>query len=159
MPRRLTRLLALAALPGALSACDAPAPRADAARDFPAVDTPAPFDQTPIEDIGAAHVDAGAIDLAADTRPTCAVDAPTACPPTPPRFADVEPIIQARCINCHYGAIGGPWPLIGYDHVADWQDTIRDQILACSMPPADAGALSDDERDAILVWLRCGLPR
>ncbi len=171
MPRRLARLLALAALPGALSACDTPAPPADvgspavdAARDVPAVDAPAPLDHPPVDDDATSPMDASVPDATTDATTTdlgttCAVDAPTSCPPAPPRFGDVEPIIQARCINCHYGAIGGPWPLIGYEHVADWQDTIRDQLLNCSMPPADAGALTDDERNAILVWLRCGLPR
>jgi hypothetical protein len=53
----------------------------------------------------------------------------------------------------------GPWPLTSYEHVANWQDIIRGAMLACTMPPADAGNLmTNDERMAILVWIRCALP-
>ena len=117
-------------------------------------------------DVGSDASDASALptDAAprADIVVACSVRAPTECPDPAPRYADVSPIFTARCITCHNGVPNGPWPLIGYDHVADWQDTIRDELLRCSMPPPDAGAsavLPDDERMAILVWLRCGLPR
>ena len=38
-------------------------------------------------------------------------------------------------------------------------DVIRDELLTCSMPPADSNdALPPEERDTILVWIRCGFP-
>jgi hypothetical protein len=90
----------------------------------------------------------------------CSVPAPTACPDPAPRYADVAPIFERRCVICHAGAPGGPWSLADYGHVADWQDTIRANLRDCSMPPPDAGVpMMLEERVAILTWIRCGLPR
>jgi hypothetical protein len=87
------------------------------------------------------------------------VPAPTACPEPAPRYADVAPIFQQRCVICHSGW-EGPWPLNDYGHVADWQDSIRTNLLDCSMPPPDAGIpITVEERVAILTWIRCGLPK
>jgi len=87
----------------------------------------------------------------------CTVKAPTVCPDPPPHYPDIEPIIQQKCVSCHQGLPGGNWPLLQYSHVADWQDVIRAQMLACTMPPPDAGVpMSDEEREAILTWILCG---
>lgn len=92
--------------------------------------------------------------------PSCSVPIPTSCPDPAPRYADVSPIFESRCVTCHAGAPGGPWSLEGYGHVADWQDSIREELRYCSMPPADAGVpMTTEERVAILTWIRCGLPR
>jgi len=93
--------------------------------------------------------------------PLCSVSAPTSCPSPAPRFADVRPIIQQTCAGpCHSGTDpAGPWPLTDYEHVADWADVVRADLLDCSMPPADAGVtLSAENRLFILNWLRCGYP-
>ena len=90
----------------------------------------------------------------------CSVPAPTACPEPAPRYADVAPIFEQRCVVCHAGAPGGPWSLSDYGHVAEWQDTIRSNLRDCSMPPPDAGLpMTLEERLAMLTWIRCGLPR
>lgn len=106
--------------------------------------------------------DAGPSDGVGDSSlvdPSCMVQAPTSCPSPAPTYEDVTPIFEARCIICHSGAIDGPWPLTAYEHVADWQDAIRAELLDCSMPPPDAGVpITKDERLAILNWIRCGLP-
>ncbi|MET0795020.1 MAG: cytochrome c [Polyangiaceae bacterium] len=87
----------------------------------------------------------------------CKVQAPTACPDPATRYADVVDIFRSKCVSCHYGAAGGPWPLTTYEDASDWKDTIRDDLLDCSMPPPDAGVeLSDQDRRAILTWVRCG---
>jgi hypothetical protein len=100
-------------------------------------------------------------DAGADApAPHCSVTAPTECPDPAPAWADVEPLFDGRCTSCHSGADGQPWPLTDYDHVASWGPEIRGQLLDCSMPPLDAGVpLVDDERLAILTWIRCGMPR
>ncbi|HEX2659890.1 MAG TPA: c-type cytochrome [Polyangia bacterium] len=90
---------------------------------------------------------------------TCTAVAPRACAvEPPPRYAEIASIVQARCVSCHDGADPlGPWPLTTYDDVADWNDTIRDELVACTMPPADSGmTIPDEERQALLMWLRCG---
>ncbi|MEO8919200.1 MAG: hypothetical protein ABI488_17390 [Polyangiaceae bacterium] len=88
----------------------------------------------------------------------CTVKAPTACPDPPLTYPDVAPLFQSKCVSaCHNGTPNGPWPLDAYQDAADWQDTIRDDLLDCSMPPADSGvAVSDEDRVAILTWVRCG---
>jgi hypothetical protein len=89
---------------------------------------------------------------------TCTITAPTTCADPSPRYADVAPIIEARCAGpCHSGIPDGPWPLTDYSHVADWQDVVRADLLDCSMPPPGEGVvMSDAERTAILIWIRCG---
>jgi uncharacterized membrane protein len=89
----------------------------------------------------------------------CTVQAPTVCPDPAPHWADVAPIFESRCVECHNGMIGGPWPLMQYQHVADWQDLVRAHVLSCTMPPPDAGRpMTDEERTAILTWILCGFP-
>jgi len=89
----------------------------------------------------------------------CTIQPPTVCPDPMPHWPDVQPIFQQRCDQCHNGLPGGPWPLVQYQHVADWYDVVRAMLLDCSMPPPDAGVpMTDEERTAILTWLLCGFP-
>lgn len=101
-------------------------------------------------------------DAAMDAPPfVCSVEAPTVCPEPPPRWSDVNPIFQQRCVGCHYGMPGGPWPLLQYQHVADWYDVVRAHVLECTMPPVEflsAYPMTTDERIAILTWILCGIP-
>lgn len=90
----------------------------------------------------------------------CLVSPPTECPDPAPKYADVVPVLEQKCVTCHSGVAGGPWPLTDYDHVASWQNEIRGELVSCSMPPLDAGAhITEDERTLILTWLRCGAPQ
>src|SRR5437868_1867863 len=56
------------------------------------------------------------------TPSACSVPVPTTCPDPAPRYADVAPIFQQRCVTCHAGNPGGPWSLADYGPVSDWQD-------------------------------------
>jgi uncharacterized membrane protein len=90
----------------------------------------------------------------------CDVTLPTACTDHSLGYDDVAPIFEARCLGCHSGQPGGPWPLDAYEHAADWANEIRGQISACTMPPPDAGIdVPTKERDTLLMWVRCGAPR
>lgn len=90
----------------------------------------------------------------------CNVTAPNSCPSPAPTYADVAMIINRRCESCHSPRWTGPWPLDTYQDVADWQDTLRSNMLDCSMPPLDSGIpMTNEERLVILSWLRCGLPQ
>ncbi len=112
---------------------------------------------TPDHDSGS-HPDGSALDAAGPAE--CDVVAPTSCPEPKPTYADVEPIFQERCVGCHAGIPDGPWPLTDYGHVSAWFGEIRGAMLSCSMPPADAGIeMPTEERDLILLWIRCGFPR
>ena len=103
----------------------------------------------------------GACSPAGEGPPACGVVGPTECPSPPPLYADVAPIVGQRCAGpCHDGLLAeGPWPLTDYEHVADWADVIRGELLRCTMPPADSGVtMTLDERLALLTWIRCGHP-
>lgn len=88
----------------------------------------------------------------------CEVEAPTVCPDPPLTYADVEPIIERRCVECHDGT-PPEWPLTSYRHVADWNVEIRTEMLRCTMPPRDSGIeMPVEEREQILTWILCGFP-
>jgi uncharacterized membrane protein len=90
----------------------------------------------------------------------CDVTLPTSCSDRSLGYSAVAPIFERRCVGCHSGDPGGPWPLTSYEHVADWANEIRSQMSACTMPPVDAGiAMPPEEREKILVWVRCGAPK
>lgn len=87
----------------------------------------------------------------------CQPTAPTECPEPVPHFVDVAPIFEQRCASCHTGIKDAPWPLDNYEHVVDWASVIRDELLQCLIPPQDSGVeMTPEERQAILVWVRCG---
>ena len=101
----------------------------------------------------------GGVDAAPEPERECNIVAPTACEQPEPTYANVQPIFEERCIGCHSGEPGGPWPLTSYPHVAGWFAEIRAAMLTCAMPPADSGvSMPDAERDQVLAWLRCGYP-
>lgn len=88
----------------------------------------------------------------------CEVEAPTECPDPPLTYADVEPIIERRCVECHDG-VPPEWPLTSYRHVADWNVEIRTEMLRCTMPPRESGLeMPTEEREQILTWILCGFP-
>jgi uncharacterized membrane protein len=94
-------------------------------------------------------------------RPACLVEAPTQCPDSPPRYRDVAPIVAARCGSCHVATPdgSGPWPLDNYEDVAEWAGLIRQDVLNCSMPPADSDVrMTQNEALAIVTWIACGTP-
>ncbi len=94
-----------------------------------------------------------------EDAPACTGKLPTMCVAPRPTYADVAPIFGERCVTCHSGDPEGPWPLTSYEHVADWAETIRDDLRTCTMPPSDSGVeLAEIERQEILMWIRCGSP-
>lgn len=96
---------------------------------------------------------------APDAKVECSAVAPTACPEQLPTYLDIAKIVERRCESCHSPYWTGPWPLDTYEHVADWQDAIREHLLDCTMPPVEGGGpLSKSDSDTFLLWLRCGLP-
>lgn len=88
-----------------------------------------------------------------------------------PTFArDVAPIVYARCAPCHHAGAAAPFALTSFRDVQKRGKTIREVVLDRTMPPwppsppvapdlafADARALSDAERDAIVRWVETGM--
>lgn len=107
-----------------------------------------------------AGADAGASDAGADGGMDMCAPLPEATCTNVPTFTELTPVFQQRCQSCHDGSPTGPWPLVTYQHVADWQDQVRAEIVACTMPPLDGGAvITFAERQAIFTWVRCGRPK
>lgn len=78
---------------------------------------------------------------------------------THPVFADVKPILQAKCISCHVS----PGQITDYAVAAQWSDDIARRIALPSnnnehMPKGTAPQLSPDEISKIRGWHDAGSP-
>jgi hypothetical protein len=81
---------------------------------------------------------------------------------------DVEPIMQAKCQQCHRPNDIAPFSLLTYDDASTYATDIGVQVAAKVMPPwkpvpgigsfRNSYALSDDERQTILDWVAAGAP-
>jgi len=154
-PAALSLLLLVSACDGASeqpTAQDATFRMIDAASDADGASDASALDAAPADAAGATPRDATLL-------VPCTAVAPTACPDPAPSYAQVAAVIEQRCAVCHSPMWTGPWPLDNYQHVADWQDDIRSNLVNCTMPPPDAESpLPEAESALILAWLRCGLP-
>jgi hypothetical protein len=103
-----------------------------------------------------------------ETGPEGAEDAAEGCPkvivdgcaPAPPSWASVDSILVNRCSPCHFpgGVEGAVWNFSNFAHVHALSGSMLDNVLACAMPPPDAGGLPPDERGTLIAWLSCGAP-
>jgi uncharacterized membrane protein len=89
--------------------------------------------------------------------PSCAA-VPTSCPSPQPHFAaDVFPIFQTSCQTCHLPDGSGSVRLfLDYATIREAVTTITMQVAQCRMPPADGPQITDEQRAAIVGWVRCG---
>ncbi len=82
---------------------------------------------------------------------------------------DIAPLVQNHCQECHRPGAIGPMPLLTYDDVTAWADSIREVIQQRRMPPWHADArygkfrndrsLTPDEIHRFLTWLDNGTPK
>lgn len=156
-------------LAGVLSACSSSQTTGSGESMQPAQGDAASTDAAPAD--GGAPVESGepsgdgapASDVVlSDGGRECPTSAPLSCPTPIPSYAqDVAPVLNAKCNGCHTGS-PAPWALIAWVDVNAWALSILQDLLVCSMPPADAGAdapvLTKAETDAILGWIVCGAP-
>jgi len=88
----------------------------------------------------------------------CDTVAPTVCMMNPPTYAEVRPLFEQHCVPCHNGT-GSEWPMTQYQHIFDWKNEIRGDVLNCVMPPYDGGVpMPTADRQKMLEWIRCDLP-
>ena len=89
---------------------------------------------------------------------SCAASTPSSCPGDAPSYAnDVAPIFKSKCETCHApGGQQASQPLQTYSDVSALSAAMKTRVGDCTMPPADAAALTADEADTILAWLVCG---
>jgi peroxiredoxin len=78
-------------------------------------------------------------------------------------------IIQQHCQECHRPGQIGPFPLLTYEHAANWSAMIREVVEEKRMPPwfadphigrfANDRSLPAEDRKALLAWIDAGCPK
>jgi len=79
----------------------------------------------------------------------------------------IGPLVRRACAQCHRPGQPAPFALANHADLARRRAKIADVVRERTMPPwpithgdfADARALADGERDALLAWLDAGAPR
>ena len=79
---------------------------------------------------------------------------------------DVEPILQARCQECHRAGEVGPMPLMTYEQVRPWAKAIKSAVVERKMPPwpinphygkfSNDRSLSAEQIDLLAAWADSG---
>jgi hypothetical protein len=82
---------------------------------------------------------------------------------------DVAPILYKRCIECHRPGEIAPMSLLTYAETRPWAKSIKQRVVARSMPPWSADphygkfsndpSLSQKEIDTIVAWVDAGSPK
>jgi mono/diheme cytochrome c family protein len=82
--------------------------------------------------------------------------------------ADVQPIVEARCVRCHQTRGFGPMPLATYSDAKRWAPSMRTEVLSGRMPPwtaapgygdfANDARLSGIEAELLAKWADGGAP-
>jgi hypothetical protein len=84
--------------------------------------------------------------------------------------ADVAPILQAKCQDCHRKGSSAPMSLVTYEETRPWAKDIKQRVLARTMPPWHLDktvgiqqfqndiSLSDEQISTIVRWVDGGAP-
>ncbi len=89
---------------------------------------------------------------------------------SPPDYAaDVAPIIQKRCVECHRQGGVGPFAMDSYVMLLGWSPMIREVLLNKRMPPTqvdpyighsdNARYIDKEELQTLVHWIDNGAPR
>src|SRR5579872_2331128 len=89
-----------------------------------------------------------------------------------PTFSkNVAPILFKNCVKCHRtGEIASKVPLVSYDTVRPWAESIKQQVLTREMPPWPAdpdrsmkfrndARLTQHDIDTLVAWVNAGAPK
>lgn len=86
----------------------------------------------------------------------------------PTFYADVLPILEKRCQECHRPGAMAPMPLLTYQQARPWAKAIRTAVSSRKMPPwladpccgkfANDRSLAPQERDSLIQWVDNGAP-
>ncbi len=95
-------------------------------------------------------------------------DAVTTPSDSPTYIRDIEPLVQARCVNCHTNGGIAPFSLETYEQVAALKGAIKSAVVARTMPPWLATrsctdyrgdiSLTDEQIDRVSRWVDAGGP-
>ncbi|MCY4596897.1 MAG: thiol-disulfide isomerase [Bryobacterales bacterium] len=87
----------------------------------------------------------------------------------PTFHADVEPLLQKHCQQCHRPGESAPMSLLSYDEVRPWARAIQEAVALDRMPPwfadprygewSNAHVLAPTEKQMILDWVESGAAR
>jgi hypothetical protein len=87
---------------------------------------------------------------------------------TPTYFENVKPILDARCVGCHFDGGIAPFPLTSYGDANAHRAAIGDAVAKRLMPPWHAASgvreyrgdpsLSDEQIETIAGWVAAGGP-
>ncbi len=102
--------------------------------------------------------------------PVSLLAAGTLLPAGQPTFhADVEPVLQANCQQCHRPGEAAPMSLLTYEEVRPWARAIHEAVALNRMPPwfadpaygewTNAHVLTADEKRVIAEWVESGAGR
>ncbi|MBI1318537.1 MAG: redoxin domain-containing protein [Candidatus Hydrogenedens sp.] len=79
---------------------------------------------------------------------------------------DIVPILESKCITCHYEGGLGPFPMNSYKKVRGWAPMMRETVRTGRMPPWHADdatgpyqhdrSLTVDEERKLLAWIEQG---
>ena len=87
-----------------------------------------------------------------------------------PTFSkDVAPILYKSCVECHRPTMFAPMSLVSYDEARPWARSIKQRVVARTMPPWGADPahgvfkndprLSDADVETIAKWVDAGAPK
>lgn len=98
----------------------------------------------------------------------CRITAPAAATAAPVTFADVAPILERHCVECHQPGGAGPFPLLDEAQTRKHAAMIAEVVELGRMPPwygsdrhgtfVNRRGLSGAERQAIAGWVAAGMP-
>ena len=90
------------------------------------------------------------------------------CAPSPTWHADVAPIVEGRCVNCHASGGIAPFPLETYDQAYAIREAVAASVASGAMPPWPAGpgdvafardpSLTAEQIATITAWVDAGAP-
>src|SRR5262245_2530732 len=79
---------------------------------------------------------------------------------------DVAPIFYKNCVECHRAGEIGPFSLMSYKESRPWARSIKEKVIAKTMPPwhadpnhgtfANDRSLNQKEIDSIVAWVDGG---
>jgi hypothetical protein len=86
---------------------------------------------------------------------------------TPTWYADVKPLMEAHCVNCHQSGATGTFPLDTLESVSLVSEYVADAVQARRMPPWPASpgcedyqidlSLTEDQIETIVSWVDGGM--
>lgn len=109
-----------------------------------------------------------AVRVAATEVSGCRITAPAAAAGVAATFADVAPILQRHCVECHRPGGSGPFPLLDEKQAQKHAAMIGEVVDQGRMPPwygsdvwgtfVNRRGLSPAERDTVVRWVAAGMP-